>query len=433
MSRPHFRPTLTLSAVVLVACGGDGTEGSSRATAPLEPSARDSAGVTILTHGPEAFARAPRIALDTTPVAEIHGSAEDEAADISTINPLLFLSDGRLVGRDRQRQAVVIFDADGGDRQEFGRQGAGPGEYGFISTIIRLSDTLLLVQDGRNARLSLFDPRTGPVLEWPLSEAMGAGGNTVVGRVGDQVLMWGMNFQSGGQRLEMAAAGAKGVLFDPAANAARRVFTTGPDEQPEDGGRVLSIGGGAVAVRAISIQPLQAFPTVIAWNDRFVLADGNHLQFELRDTSGVVTSLLRFDQPRVAVTDAVWQAYVDEMIARMIGASGGGADVTMAMGGGQPDTAEVRRRMLDQEHADSLPAYQRLHVTANSTLWIVDHDVPGRDGWAATAISPDGRLLGRLIGLSGDPPVAFGNDRVAFRSEDDLGIATIAVHRLRMP
>lgn len=430
---PRWR--VMVMAILLAGCGSTDDDDASRATAWLEPAVRDSAGVTILEHGPDAFARAPRIQLDSTPIAVIEGSAEDEAADISTVLPVLFLADGRLVGRDRQRQAVVIFAADGGERTEFGRQGAGPGEYGFIASILRLSDTLLLIQDGRNARLSLLDTRTGPGTEWPLTEPLAAGASNAVGMADGQVLMWGMNFQSTDGPTDISRAGQKGVLFDPSANTARRVFTTGPEEQPDEGSNVRITAGGAMAVRAISIRPLQAFPTVFGWGDRFVLADGNTLHFELRDTTGAVTAMLRMAQPRVAVTDAIWEAYISQMIDRMLGvsSSGGSGDFSVALGGGPPDTAALRSRMRGQEHADSLPGYGRLQVTPNGTLWILDYVVPGADGWAATAITPDGRIQGRITAGSGDPPVAFGDDRVAFRTEDDLGIATITVRRIVLP
>jgi hypothetical protein len=401
------------------------------ATAPLEPVRSDSAGVTLLRHEAGSLDRAPRIPMDTAPIAEIRGSAEDEAADISTIIPVLFLEDGRLVGRDRQRQVIVMFGADGIDRQEFGRQGSGPGEYGFVGGIVPSDDGSLVVHDFRNGRLSRLDPATGPGVEYPLAVPIGAGGSQPVAMVGGKILMYGMNFQGGETP---APPGVKAVLFDPATNEARRVFTTGPEEQEDDGARTITTAGGmAVAVRAMSITALEAMPTVFGWNDRYVVTDANRYRFEWRDTTGAVRQRMQVDRQRQPVTDAVWNAYGDQLIGQITGTVSSGIGVTVMAGGGTPDTAMMRRRFLDQPHADSLPAFDRTHVSANGTLWVMDYPVPGTVGWAVTAFDSGGRILGRIVEPIGSAPVAFGDDRLAFRSEDDLGIATITIRRLRFP
>jgi hypothetical protein len=374
---------------------------------------------------------APRLLLEEEPLAVIQGSAEDEAADISTIIPTLFLEDGRLVGRDRQRQVIVVFGADGSTREEFGRQGSGPGEYGFVGGIVRSGEGDLLVHDFRNGRLSRFDPATGPGAEYPLAQPIGAGGSQPVGMVGGKILMYGMNFRSGDTP---TPPGVKAVLFDPATDQARRVFTTGPEEQEDDGPRMITGSGGAVmAVRAFSINALEAMPTVFAWNGQYVVTDANQYQLEWRDTTGALTRRLRVAQQRVPVTDEVWNAYADQMIGQITGTVSAGIGVTMMVGGGTPDTAQMRRDMLAQPHADSLPAFERTHVSANGNLWVMDYPVPGRDGWAVTVFAPDGRIIGRIVEPTGDAPVAFGDDRLAFRSEDDLGIATITVRRVVFP
>ncbi|MBP7620255.1 MAG: hypothetical protein KA745_04745, partial [Gemmatimonadales bacterium] len=98
-----------------------------------------------------------------------------------------------------------------------------------------------------------------------------------------------------------------------------------------------------------------------------------------------------------------------------------------------PDTAEMRKNMLANEHADSLPLFERTQVTPNGTLWVVDYPIPGADGWAATAFAKDGRILGRLVEAKGAAPLAFGDDRVVFRTEDDLGIGTFTIRRVNFP
>jgi len=434
------KPWLPATLLCLVACGGSDAPDSAP-TASLEPTRADSAGVALLSHAAGSLDRAPRIGVDSTPLAVIRGSVDDVEADISTIVPVLFLADGRLVGRDEQRQVIVVFSADGTQRQEFGRPGSGPGEFGALGGIIRGERDKLLIQDYRNSRLTELDPAEGPGAEYPMSDMMEAGGNTPIGMVNGKILAYGLNFSSSAD--DATPPGFKGVLFDPLTRSARRVFTTGPKEVEQEAPRVIRNAGGTalVAVMALRspIRSLEAFPMAFGWGGRFVLADGNRFRFEWRDTTGALQQRLDVLQPRRAVTDQMWSAQVTQTLVQI---AGGGSSFT-AMGGATmsfrstgaetPDTAAMRERMMADEHADSLAHFNRLEVTANGTLWVVDYPVPGAEGWAATAFGSDGRILGRIVEPKGDAPLVFGDDRVVFRSEDDLGIGTFTVRRLRFP
>lgn len=417
---------------LLGACALPDTDPAANA-ATLVPERSDSAGVTILTHSAGAFERAPRINIDSAPLAVIAGSADDLEADISTIRPVLFLGDGRLVGIDQQRQVIVVFGPDGVTRQEFGRQGAGPGEYGRLNNIVPGNGDTLLVADYMNNRVGLLDPDRGPMGEFPLSAPMTAGGNSPIGMIGDRILLTGVNYRSGSEE----PPGIKGILFDPASDVARRTFTTGPEERPEEAPRQITTSNGAVlvAVRAISIPALAVFPRAFAWNGETVIADGNRFRLEWWDTAGTRRRQLRINRQRMPVTSAVWEAHVSGMIAQSMGSGSvvAGGTVFFGSGGGTPDTALMRKRLADQPHADSLPLFERTQLGPDGTLWVVDYPVPGSSGWAATAFAADGRLLGRVSGDSGAAPLVFGDDRAVFWSEDDLGIATLTIRKLIFP
>jgi len=419
--------------LLLAACGGDAA--ARRETGGrVEPTRSDSGGVEVLVHDPAGFAAAPAITLDATPLAVIAGSAEDEAADISTVTPALFLGDGRLLGIDRQRQVLVLFSADGASRQEFGRQGSGPGEYGAVGTILPIGGDRFLVMDFRNGRISHFDPAAGPGREWSISDAMGMGATSPVGMLGDEVMLWGGIFGTGDA---VGMPGIKTALLDTTAGTTRRLFATADEEADASAARVIELPGGGRAVAAVRMASgpmLTAFPSVFAWDGRFVVTDPNTYRFEWRDTTGAVQRVLRVHRPRVAVTDQVWQDYISDFIDQVSGVSTSSSGMAMmTMGGGVPDTAMIRQQMSGEEHADSLPAFDRARLAPDGTLWVFDYKVPRQDGWAATAFDREGRILGRISEASGNPPLAIGTDRMAFRTEDDLGIATITVRRLVMP
>ena len=430
----------SLSCLVLVAACAGSTDAPTT-TASLEPTKSDSAGIVMLRHEGDPFGRAPRLTLDSAALAEIKGSAEDAAADISTIAPALFLADGRLVGRDQQRQVIVVFGADGMSRKEFGRPGAGPGEFTAIGNIVPAGGTTVLVQDYANARATVVDPVSGLGAEYPLAKAMADGGNVLIGEANGRLLLYGLNITSGADAAAGTPAGIKGVLFNPAADASRRAFTTGPAEKPPEAPRVVEGTGGMMMVgMAIRMKTFEAFPTAFAWGGRYVVADPNHFRMEFRDTTGGLQQVLVVAQARQAVTEKLLNDNASEMIAQFTGASSGRASTmsvgsTRAIGGGGagPDTAEMRKNMLANEHADSLPLFERTQVTPNGTLWVVDYPIPGADGWAATAFAKDGRILGRLVEAKGAAPLAFGDDRVVFRTEDDLGIGTFTIRRVNFP
>lgn len=424
--------------LALVACGGGGAASGARSASPLAPMASDSAGIRILVHSADAFERAPQVLIDSAPIAVIRGSAEDAEADLSTVVPYLLLADGRLVGVDQQRQVLVVFSADGSARREYGRKGAGPGEFGYIGDVVGGAADTLLLNDFGNGRVSEVGLSSGAIRDIPLAAAMGAGGRSLAGRVGERLLLWSTNFPSPSDDGAAQQPGVKGVVFSPGSGAAHRAFSTGPAEEPEK--QVLIAGGGMVATRAIRVTALTAFPEVHEWRGEFLVLDPNQWRLERRDTAGVVRSLVRIARARRAVTPEIWNAYVEKTVhgavGRMIGGGVAVAGAALSFSGGGsggrgPDTAIIRRNISGQQHADSLPAFDRAEVTPNGTLWLFDYQVPGESGWAATAIDPGGRILGRLVQATGEPPVVFGDDRLAFRSEDADGIATITIRRIR--
>jgi hypothetical protein len=176
--------------------------------------------------------------------------------------------------------------------------------------------------------------------------------------------------------------------------------------------------GVAVSARVLA---LAATPEVMQWGDRFLAARADHWSLDRYDTTGAMRSAVRLEMARQPVTESRWMRHARATHDALL------ADRPDA------DTTGRFERILAQEHADTLPAYQAVRVTPSEMAWVLDYRTADQPGWAATALAPDGRILGRLVEPSGDAPVAFGDDRVAFRTEDEVGIATITVHRLQFP
>ena len=65
------------------------------------------------------------------------------------------LSSGEIAVADRGSNQIRYFGPNGDFRRSFGREGAGPGEFRSMGSLIRFGDTLA-IYDGRNSRLTLF-------------------------------------------------------------------------------------------------------------------------------------------------------------------------------------------------------------------------------------------------------------------------------------
>jgi hypothetical protein len=278
-------------------------------------------------------------------------------------------------------------------------------------------DTLVF-RDGANNRLAIVSPREGMLRELSLA-GRGAGGiSQLFGRDSTGTfffLRWSMaslppdapsahrqpvmlqSWRGGSDSIVDHFVGGEIRLW-------REVITRGP--------------GVSVLTRSAA---LTVEPQFRIWGDKLLVASGGEWRLDRRDPNGAHLGSYRVNRSAAPLTDSVWSQYVDQVVASRVA-----GDSTL-------DRSAVREQLAAEEHEGSLPAFETVVVTPDQTAWALDYRLPGDSGWAATAFDLRGRILGRIVEPRGDPPVAFGNDRLAFRTEDEDGIATITVRRIRMP
>lgn len=405
-------------ALLLAACGGSTTSRSDRATAPLEPTARDSAGVAIHEHAADALERAPVITVDSVPLVEFAGSVDDVAGDVSSLSQFGFTSTGDLVAFDGDARQIVVLPADGTARRVFGRSGAGPGELGGYGALVVTTGDTMIFSDGQNDRLAIISPTEGVVRELSLAGGGGGGASQLIGRTNGGTYYF-QRWSVGG-----APGQQSGLLRQP---VTVQTWRGGPDPVTDRfvGGElpiwreVRAVGRGiSMMIRDAS---LTVQPQMRMWGQHLLTASGTRWSLEQRDSAGTPLRSIRINRPARPLTEAVWSSHVEQTLALRLQ-----RDSTI-------DQATVREQIAAEEHQDSLPVFSRVVVTPNQVAWVEDYRLPGDTGWAATALDLDGRILGRIVEPTGDPPVAFGNDRVAFRTEDEDGIATITVKKVTIP
>lgn len=154
------RKRAAIVALALCSCGS-AADRASDAEPPPTVSVRDSLGVTIVEYesltggqlGPW------RIALEDSVRIGRFGMEGDGHPAYSFGEPrgAARLIDGRIAVADRQAHTVRIFDSDGTYLRSVGRSGQGPGEYGSIEGLYRITGDSLLVVDGQ-ARWTILDP-----------------------------------------------------------------------------------------------------------------------------------------------------------------------------------------------------------------------------------------------------------------------------------
>lgn len=405
---------------VLLGCGAEAPPSTAEATGAIAPTLHDSAGITLAAHERGAIDRAATITLDSAPLAVIAGSIDDPTRDVSTMRPITFLADGRLVAVEPTGGLIKLFTADGQSWEEFGRKGSGPGELGMVYEGHWTAGDTVVFTDISNGRVVEFDPRDGSISTTPLVHSIGMGARTVVGRIGDRLVTEGsfaLETPDPAARVS-EPRGIKLVLLPRSGDDPELIYRSDPEPPP----LTPTTSGGLVVVPALSPATMFVARGAVMSGDQLLLYDGSSWRFTALDSSGTVRRVISFDEPRVPLSDALWQTHIEATYQRLL-----------AQVGEDVDSAQLRSGIASAVRPDSIPAWQRIDVSPNGTVWLLRYPVPGVVGWSAIALDREGRLLGQVHADSGDAPVLFGDDRALFRSENDLGIATFTVRALHIP
>lgn len=401
--------------LLLAACGGgENVNLAERSTVPLTPSVRDSAGVTIYEHPADALERAPEISIDTVALATIE-DPNDPELDFSRGGRPLMTKDGSIVAF--LDGSVYRFGSDGVMLERIGRSGDGPGEFRMGNLALGLGDTIL-VGDMRTRRISFLVPEQGFVRARSVLLFTGGVIYVPAGQLGDDTILLRVAGPSIGPNLD------PGRLPAPVSRLA-----AGSDSIevliPLDGMDLVTMPNNAFGLKSL---PSKHSPDAIAaqWGDEILAGRGDRWLVSRYRTDGSVAAHIVVDRPRIPIDDQIRTREIEAEL-----------NMTRRRLAGMPAAAAAETTVgfnfvRDQPFTDSLPAFAGLDMAPGGTAWIRDAQFLSDSTWAYTALRRDGTILGRLKG-SGPLPVAFGDDRIILRTEDENGIVTWRVHRLDMP
>lgn len=386
-------------------------------TVPVMPTTRVDAGVRVMQHDRTALARATQLELAGPPITVIGGANGDPDYDLTFAFYVALLSDGRLATLSPVGNKYYVFGADGQHQRTFGRMGKGPGEFTRPSGNIRLTGDTLMIADDANLQFSWFHPDKGFIR----SRARGVNGRLSMERVvgvlpDNRVVVSAAGLVQNGEldkivrpSAPVAAIGLDGQTNTLAQLPDLELFKMNVTRRGQSHPETL--------VRTFSTQAV-----VAVWDSSVVTGTADSYQVDVRNGQGIVTSRILLNSPRVPVTREMREARAEATMRAYRNRPG--------EGGVRPDRSEIEKIQRETPVADSLPAYQSFFVSPNKTLWVVDATAPNATTWSATAFRKDGAIVGRLRASGGGTPLAFGDDRVVVRTEDDDGVVTLTVRRI---
>lgn len=381
-------------------------------TVPVIPRTRVESGVNVFEHDQTAFARATQLELVGAPITIAGGSHGNVAYDLTHASSVALLSDGRIATLSAIGSKFFIFAPDGRPQRQIGRQGKGPGEFMRPDGLVMLNGDTVFLSDGSNARYNWVLADKGVVR----TRSMVAGNPWARG-VG--VFPTGEIVSSTGGRLEDHANSAK--------RSPANIVVTGADDKPKTVATLSDLDMTELELnfgRGQSKQSVALGYTrraiVEVWGTVLATGNGEGYRIDMRNRNGTVHSRITVAVPRVIVTQPMREAYIEASLEQYRGTRGEGLI----------NRGESERIARATPFADSLPPYIRFFTSPNKTLWVVDgHSLIDKE-WFATAFRADGVIIGRLRMSGTGMPMAFGDDRVVIRNEDDDGVVSMVVRKI---
>ncbi len=330
---PQFR--LALLLILLAGCRRATIESTTVLGSSGQAVLPDSAtvdGVLTVTHSAAAFARAPQLTLDGTPLVVFDDETNGDF-DLTNVYSPLLLPDGRLIATPRLGFGwVMLFNADGKPARVLARSGEGPREVRVPATPIPTGSDTVLIADAGTRRMNWLTADAGIVRSVPLQHTADPGCLNRISLVTGGRLLGVDGCSSSGQFSKSYRVPAIVFLLDlDFGHPDTVVALPGTEIGPF---RATAAHGGTVLVGS----PLRfsRFAAVAPWGTGFASADGEGgYLLERRGLDGRVVARIRVNAPRRPVTPAIVEAAIQHELGQILN---GGEGASM-------DPKELERRL----------------------------------------------------------------------------------------
>lgn len=367
LTRGHAGCVVALASLVAAVCGDTATEA-------FVEQRYDSAGVAIVVSGePEA-----RRVLSDPPLAKVGRVSGDSLYLLEHVSGARLLDDGRIETWEHLHRRLREFDSSGaliGTRVLTAEPlGSGPrllGKFDRGYLMAELRGTY--IQDFSNAvvddRGFFVDPRQGNAWRDTLVlHSFGANGE-YEGGIG-RVTGWSF-------------------------------FRT---EVPTE------IGAMSATVQV----PFAPLGNATPWGSAVATGDGSDPEVRVLDRTGQLGMVIRWNAPRIPVTDALIEGLIEEQLAGETG--------------GARSRGQLREAMEAYPFPATVRAYTRVRAGNGGLLWVEQYALPGAESVTWLGFAPSGSLVTALDLPREARLLDIGDGYVLLRVLDELGVESVVLH-----
>lgn len=401
---------IPLLAVALAACGGG-------AAPEGDVTVRDSAGVRIVENregrwGPgEAWTVAENPLLD---IGAVGGAPEEQFGDVEGV---VRLEGGPIVVADGAARELRFFTAAGEFLGRAGGEGGGPGEFGQLNGVHAYPGDSVAAWDARGQRVAIFGPDRGFGRETGLRDAGGVA-STLHGVLSDGSLV----VEPAGSLGDLMARGEKAAGRDTVA-----FLRYGRDGRLADtlarmpGPETVVLRRGITVSRRSVLFGRDSHAAV--GDDRVYVGESGAFRITVLGPGGRPLGSIRWSGELDPVDEGQLRRAREEARAEQRRTMEELADrLSRPLDGGE-EQEELPAR-------STVPAFDRLLVDADGSLWVREHLTPGDAPRTWQVFGPDGRWLGDVTTPAGLEVRQIGPDWLLGVGTDELGTEHVRLHRL---
>lgn len=362
-----------------------------------------------------AFRSTPRYSVAPVPLATMDGTVLPPDFDLTTVTQVEVVANGELVVFSGIGARVLLFSPEGTPEGRIGRMGRGPGELIAPSNIAKAFGDTMVMLDAANNKFVLVVPSKGIVAERSLDVSPPSPIVRVAGGLPSKslVVYWNARMPNPAVNATPQPRGVEVGVMSLSGKHSR--IATLPGQLY----RTVLAKYGAESEPIPDYVRLSSVAHVAVWDSVIVIASSDAYRLDLLSETGRSLGQVVATLPKRAVSRDMRRKMAELELERL---TGGGEALRNAN--------ESRRLIQEAMFADSLPAFEALHVGADKRLWIVDAIAPGDSGWTATALQLDGTISGRLHAGRAGRPMAFGRDRVVVRETNEDGVVSLRVLKI---
>lgn len=393
----------TASLATFAACGGE-SAGSSGAVI------RDSAGIQIVENTAPLWAEGEGWVLSDEPVLSIGELEGDPDYQLYQVYDGRRLGDGRIVVANAGSSELRFYDGKGRFKGSAGRKGGGPGEFQGLADVWALANDSLLTYDFRNDRISFFDPSGEFLRSFQLQSLTGGKSSpSLVAPFADGSLLISARTMFFSPQTE-GGLRRDSVLYlrcDPAGTLLDTVgWFPGPEWYVKSDEGIM-----AASSRAFGRSPVAA-----ASADAFYFGSSDFYEIARYDAEGQLRRLIRRAHESLEVTPQDIENWIEERLA---------------------DSEDENQRVFwerlyaDMPFPETMPAYERLIVDDEGSVWVEDYRRPGDEQPRWTVFDSAGVMLGEVETPPEFQVFQIGSDFVLGRWTDDLDVEHVQLYKLK--